>query len=111
VAAAANAVSEEVAAVREMLSVPADAAEATRLARRYVNEALGSIAVRQVDGATVFDFGEWRSEVGSRKSADGSVSFVTIVPGLIGLHFVVGDSAERTLTLRIGQHEYLFRES
>ncbi len=65
----------------------------------------------QVDGATVFDFGEWRSEVGSRKNLDGSVSFLTIVPGLIGLEFVVGSGAERTLTLLIGQHEYVFTES
>jgi hypothetical protein len=56
----------------------------------------------------VFDFGEWRSEVASRKNPDGSVSFVTIVPGLTGLELVVGSGAERTLIVRDAQHEYVF---
>ena len=111
VAAQAKAFSEQLAAERELLGVPADAAETAKLARHYANDALGSIAVSQVDGTTLFDFGEWRSEVASRRNPDGSVSFVTIVPGLIGLEFVVGSGAERTLIVRDAQHEYLFRES
>jgi CubicO group peptidase (beta-lactamase class C family) len=111
VAAWAKAFSEELAAARKLLTVPPDTAETAKLARRYVNDALGSIAVKQIDGATLFDFGEWRSEIASRRNPDGSVSLVTIVPGFIGLEFVVGSSAERTLILRDAQHEYVFRES
>ena len=55
---------------------------------------------------TVFDFGEWSSEVASRKNPDGTISFVTIVPGFSGLEFVAGD---RTLTLRDAQHEYVLK--
>ena len=111
VAAQAKVTFEQLAVERELLSVPADAAEVAKLARRYVNDALGSIAVSQLDGATVFDFGEWRSEVASRRNPDGSVSFVTTAPGLIGLEFVVRSSTERALILRDAQHEYVFREA
>jgi CubicO group peptidase (beta-lactamase class C family) len=109
-ASQATALSETRAAMREMLSLPADPTEAAKLAGRYANAALGEVAVSQVEGATVFDFGEWWSEVGSRVSPDGTVSFVTASPGIIGLEFVVGSGAARTLTLRDAQHEYVFRE-
>ena len=56
---------------------------------------------------TTFDFGERRSEVGSR-DPDGTTSFVTIVPGLTGLEFVVGEGEEKTLIMRDAQHEYVF---
>ena len=76
---------EELAAERKLLTVPADAAEAGKLAPRYRNAALGDIAVSHDRAATVFDFGEWKSEVASRKNPDGTVSFVTIAPGVDGL--------------------------
>jgi CubicO group peptidase (beta-lactamase class C family) len=111
VASQARALSETRAVMREMLSLPADPAEVATLAGRYANAALGEIAVSQFDGAaTLFDFGEWWSEVGSRVSPDGTVSFVTASPGRIGLEFVVGSGAARALTLRDAQHEYVFRE-
>jgi hypothetical protein len=61
--------------------------------------------------ATIFDFGEWKSEVASRTNPDGTVSFITIVPGMIGLEFIVGSGEERTLIMRDAQHEYVFAES
>jgi CubicO group peptidase (beta-lactamase class C family) len=94
-----------VAKGRERLVVPADPAEAAKLATRYHNPALGSIAVRRSNGSTVFDFAEWRSAVASRKNDDGTISFRTIEPGLGGFEFVV---AEDTLVLRDSQHEYVF---
>ena len=48
------------------------------------------------------------SEMASRKNPDGTISFITIVPGFIGLEFVVG---ENTLTLRDAQHEYVYTAS
>jgi hypothetical protein len=44
--------------------------------------------------------------VATRKNPDGTVSFVTTVPGFSGLEFVSGD---RTLTLRDAQHEYVLK--
>jgi CubicO group peptidase (beta-lactamase class C family) len=102
---------EQMAAERKLLTVPANAAEAGKLAGRYHNDALGDIAVSRSEGATVFDFGEWRSEVASRKNPDGTVSFVTTAPGMIGFEFVVGTGAKRTLITRDAQHEYEFKEN
>ena len=85
------------------------AALAAKLAPKYTSAALGGIAVSQKDGRWSFDFGEYASEVASRTNPDGSVSFITIAPGALGLEFVVGEQGGKpTLTLRDGQHEYVF---
>jgi CubicO group peptidase (beta-lactamase class C family) len=105
-AAAARSFFDELAAERKLLTVPAAAAEAGRLAGSYANPALGRIVVGRKGAATVFDFGEWSSEVASRRNPDGTTSFITIVPGFNGLEFVVGD---KTLTLRDAQHEYVYK--
>jgi hypothetical protein len=83
-----------------LLTVPADGAETAKLAKRYPNEALGEIAVTRPGGVTTFDFGEWKSEVASKKNPDGTVSFVTTVPGMTGIEFVVGSGPSRTLITR-----------
>ena len=79
-------------------------AEARKLAERYAHPAVGEIAVSRKGAATIFDFGEWASEMASRKNPDGTISFITIVPGFNGLS---SSSGERTLTLRDAQHEYV----
>jgi CubicO group peptidase (beta-lactamase class C family) len=94
-----------VAKGRERLVVPADPTAASKLAARYHNPALGGIAVNRANGSTVFDFGEWKSAVASRKNDDGTMSFRTIDPGLGGFEFVVSGN---TLVLRDSQHEYVF---
>jgi hypothetical protein len=90
------------------MTVPAAPAEATKLAPHYVNEALGDITVRRAGAATIFDFGEWKSEVASRRNPDGTISFLTVAPGIIGFEFVVGQTAKPTLIVRDAQHEYVF---
>jgi CubicO group peptidase (beta-lactamase class C family) len=96
---------------RERLVVPAAPAEVAKLAARYRSDALGEIAiVRQKDG-TVFDFGEWKSAVASRKNDDGTMSFLTIDPTNDGMEFVVAErNGKRALIIRDGQHEYVFVE-
>jgi CubicO group peptidase (beta-lactamase class C family) len=101
---------EGLAAERKLLTVPADPAAAGKLASRYHNEALGDVTVKVEQGATVFDLGEWRSEMASRKNPDGTVSMVTITPGVFGFEFVLGSGEARTLTVRDAQHEYVFTE-
>jgi CubicO group peptidase (beta-lactamase class C family) len=98
------------AADRKLLIIPADANLSAKLAKRYSNPSLGEIAVSTAGASTIFDFGEWKSEVASRKNPDGTISFITIVPGLIGSEFVVGSGAKRTLITRDAQHEYIFEE-
>ena len=108
VAAQGKSYFDQMAAERKLMTVPADAADAGKLASRYTNDALGDITVRRTGGATVFDFGEWKSEVASRHNPDGTVSFLTIAPGIIGFEFVVGSGPAPTLIVRDAQHEYVF---
>jgi hypothetical protein len=92
----------------ELLVVPADKGKSAALADHYRNGSLGDIEVSRADGVTTFDFGEWKSRVGSRVNPDGTVSFMTIEPGITGLEFVVGGGEEKTLIMRDAQHEYVF---
>lgn len=102
---------DQMATERKLLTFPAADADAAKLAAHYENAALGEITVSRTGPNTFFDFGEWKGEVASRKNPDGTVSFVTTVPGLAnGFEFVVGSGAKRTLTTRDGQHEYVFQE-
>ena len=98
-------------AERKLMTVPADKSASAQLARHYSNASLGDIDVSTSGAATVFDFGEWKSEVGTKKNPDGTTSFITTVPGMIGLEFVVGPAGpKRTLIMRDAQHEYVFEE-
>jgi len=100
----------EMAAERKLMTIPADANESAKLAKHYANPSLGEINVSTSGASTVFDFSDWKSEVASRKNPDGTISFITTVPGELGFEFVVGSGAKRTLTIRDAQHEYVFEE-
>jgi hypothetical protein len=101
---------EGMAADRKLLDLPADRQAVGKLASKYSNSALGEITVSRDGEATVFDFGEWQSEVATRQNPDGTISFITVTPGMIGFEFVVGDGDQRTLVVRDAQHEYVFEE-
>ncbi|HRI64377.1 MAG TPA: serine hydrolase domain-containing protein [Polyangium sp.] len=102
---------DQIAVERKLLTVPADAAESAKLAPHYRNDALGEINVSHKGAVTMFDVGEWKSEVATRKNNDGTISFVTTSPGVAGaFEFLVGSGPKRTLTTRDGQHEYVFQE-
>ena len=108
VAQAAKAAFTQRAAFRKLLTVPADPAAVGKLAKAYHNAALGDIKVT-TGGKTVFDFGEFRSEMATLKNPDGTMTFTTIEPGALGIEFVVGEAGGKpTLTIRDGQHEYVF---
>jgi CubicO group peptidase (beta-lactamase class C family) len=98
------------AADRKLLTIPADGHESAKLAKRYANSSLGEIAVSTSGASTMFDFGEWKSEVASRKNPDGTMSFITIAPGARGFELTMGSRSKRTLTMRDAQHEYVFEE-
>ena len=108
VAAQAKSFYEQLAADRKLLTIPAAAADAAKLAPHYANDALGDITVSHNGAATVFDFGEWHSEMATRHNPDGSVSFITIAPGITGFEFVVGTGSKPSLIVRDAQHEYVF---
>jgi hypothetical protein len=100
----------QLADARKLLTVPADPVEAKKLAAHYHSDALGEILVTHTPGGkTIFDFGEFKSEVATIKNPDGTITFSTIVPSLDGIAFVVGAAGDKpTLTTRDGQHEYVF---
>ncbi len=101
-----------IAKERERLVVPADQAAAAKLAPRDVSTALGEVNVLKEGTETVFDVGEWKSRVASRKNDDGTTSFITIDPTLAGFEFVVADKdGKRRLITRDAQHEYVFEEA
>jgi CubicO group peptidase (beta-lactamase class C family) len=108
VAAQAKNYYEQLAAERKLLTVPAAESDAAKLAAHYANDALGDITVRRSGGSTAFDFGEWKSEMASRHNPDGTVSFITTAPGILGFEFVVGAGDKPTLIVRDAQHEYVF---
>ena len=111
-AARSKAFYEELAAERKLLTIPADSVASAALAARYANAALGAVAVTHEGSRLFFDFGEFSSEMGSRVNPDGTTSFITIVPGMSGLEFVVGRSGDkRALTIRDAQHEYVLAEN
>ena len=97
---------------RARLVIPADASLVSQLAPRYDSKDLGELTVAKRDGATTFDFGEWKSLVASRKNDDGTISFITIDPTNDGFEFVQSErNGKRALIIRDGQHEYTFTEA
>ncbi|MDD5657353.1 MAG: serine hydrolase [Elusimicrobia bacterium] len=100
-----------IAKERERLVVPAVPGAVAKLAPRYISKALGEVKVLKEGSATVFDTGDWKSTVASRKNDDGTISFITIAPTLAGFEFVVADKeGKRRLITRDAQHEYVFEE-
>ena len=111
VAARARREAAEDAEERKHLVAPAAHVESAKLAHAYRSPELGDLAVRSDKGETVFDLGEWKTPVASRRNDDGTVSFVSTGYGLIGFEFVVGErGGKRVLLVRDGQHEYVFTE-
>ena len=101
----------EVAKERERLVVPPAGDVVSKLARQYKNAALGEIKVIEDGAKRIFDFGEWKSEVASRKNDDGTTTMYTIAPGMDGFEFVVAErDGKRALVVRDNQHEYVFVE-
>jgi CubicO group peptidase (beta-lactamase class C family) len=97
---------------RERLVVPADEKAATGLASRYTSPELGELTIRRQGTSVIFDIGEWRSSVASRKNDDGTMSFITVDPGASGFEFVESKrNDKRALIVREGQHEYIFTEA
>jgi CubicO group peptidase (beta-lactamase class C family) len=93
--------------------VPPDASRVKRLAGSYRNPALGELVVRAGQDEVVFQFGGWKSGMGTRVNRDGTTTFVTIDPGVRGFEFhaPAGAGAFTRLTLRDAQHTYEYESS
>ena len=97
-----------IATSRELFTVPAAQKYVDQLAVNYISADLGEIKVHQKDGAVIFDFGEWSSEMGTQENPDGTISFVTVSPGIVGLPFLFQEGESPKLIMRDAQHEYVF---
>ena len=111
VAAQAKRVRAQQQELRTRLVIPPDPAVLSRVGQAYRSPELGRLRVLRQADRTVLDLDEWRTAVGSRKNDDGSVSLISIDPGLVGLEFVIGErDGKRVFVVRDGQHEYLFTQ-
>jgi Beta-lactamase len=88
--------------------VPPAPAEVQRLAGAYRNGALGEIVVQRSQGEVVFQFGGWKSRMGTKLNPDGTTSFISIDPGIRGFEFnaPVAVGVYARLKLRDAQHAY-----
>jgi hypothetical protein len=68
------------------LLVSAASLEVGKLADRYTSDALGEIGIHRQGAAAVFDFGEWKSSLASRKNDDGTISFFPATAGRNSRH-------------------------
>jgi CubicO group peptidase (beta-lactamase class C family) len=96
----------------KQIVIPTDPAAAAGLAAHYQSDDLGTLDVEHVGAATIFDFGEWKSEVASRIHDDKTVSFMTITPGYDIFELVARMTIDgrRELFLSDAQHVYSFVE-
>jgi CubicO group peptidase (beta-lactamase class C family) len=97
-----------IAISRKLITAPASPEYAAKLASYYTSPALGHITVRHDAKGVIFDFGLWSSHVGTRKNPDGTISFLTIDPGVGGFDFVLPNDGKQQLITRDGQHEYTY---
>ncbi len=95
---------------REELGGAINGEAVARLVSHYRSTELGTLDVRQENGATWFDFGGWSSEMATRQDENG-VTFFTITPGVEGYEFTAAEQAgQRRLVIGDAQHEYVFAE-
>jgi CubicO group peptidase (beta-lactamase class C family) len=109
-AAAQNAKSAHEKLMKEIEpSPPADIV--AMLARNYVSPELGHLTVRKADGAVYFAFAGFENRMGLRKSKDGPIILESIDPTGLGTNFTVEKrDGKNALTIRDGQHEYIYHE-
>jgi len=91
------------------LTIPADPDYAELLDSEYQNDDLGFLKVINKASSTIFDFGEWKSEMASEVNPDSTVSFSSISPGYLGFGFILTPGKEKELVFRDAQHEYIFK--
>jgi hypothetical protein len=94
----------EVSTDHSGLTFPPDPVATSKLTRNYKSSERGGL--RSGAGDTVFDFSRWRSKVASRSNGDGTTTFVTIDPTVVGFEFKssMADSSAKLVT-RDAQHE------
>lgn len=106
-------VAAEQAEFRTKVQLPGDATILAALAPRYVSKELGTLRLVPEKGYVRGYTPAWNSLMSTRRNDDGTVSLVSVDPGWIGDNeMLVGVAGgKRTLTVRDGQHVYVFTEA
>ncbi|MBV8491185.1 MAG: beta-lactamase family protein [Candidatus Eremiobacteraeota bacterium] len=108
-ATAAQNYGTETRALRKLLSIPPSPQAVAQLASSYTNPVLGRLTVKRNGSSTVFGFGMWSSPMATRKNPDGTTSFMTIDPAIVGIEFApVTKNGKKSLITRDGQHAYTY---
>jgi len=111
--AAVKRIDAEETEFRSRIQLPGDAKILASLAARYSSPELGSLRLKPSGGQVRVYTNAWNTLVTTRRNDDGTVSLVSTDPGWIGDNeLVVGTAAgKKTLTVRDGQHIYVFTET
>lgn len=97
---------------RQGLTMPGDPGVLEGLAARYESPGLGPLTIFEQDGETWVEAGAIRAPLATRQNADGTVSIVSVGPGIISLEAEIGvQDGLRTLTARDSQHQYVYVEA
>ena len=84
------------------------------LAKHYVSPQLGELKVVSKGKSVIFDVGEWKTAVATRKNDDGTTTFIGIDPGVDdegAIEFLAAErEGRRALIVREAQLEYVFLE-
>lgn len=111
-AATAARLKAERAEFRSKLTVPPDPDAVAALAPAYRNADLGPLTIVRTGTELRFRAAAMSTRMASRRNDDGTLSFISIEPGLEEGDFVVGQvDGKRTLVTRDAQHEYVFTET
>ena len=96
---------------RAKLQIPGDTAVLGGLAARYRNADLGTLDLKRDARGSVLRANTFSTSIATKKNEDGTHSLIASDPPIVGAEWVIGTAGgKRTLTLRDGQHVYVFTE-
>jgi CubicO group peptidase (beta-lactamase class C family) len=111
VAAAAQSTQAEMAALRAKLTLGEDAIAAQHLAASYRNASLGRLQIVRENGISTVRIGGFIEPFAIQHNPDRTDSVVVTGADLLGVDALIGtEKGKRTLTMRDGQHVYVFTE-
>lgn len=109
VSAAAVQMKTQFSKERDSISQVPDAAAVAALGQEYADKDLGTLKVTRTAKGVNFAFRTFSTDMGTRKNADGTMSFVALDPTAYFLPMVVGtEGGKPALILRDSQHEFKF---
>jgi hypothetical protein len=101
-------IAAERATLKARITLPPDPAAVAALAPRYTSNGLGPLTVTRSGGSVTFGFNAFASAMGSHRNDDGTMSFISVSPALLGAELSTGSrNGQPVLFVRDAQHEYV----